>query len=137
MSQAVNFATTNPAEFPDRLTQLQIAVQQDELAYTAYEKYTAAGAIAVGGNVGLKTGTAGAMTIAAPIAGAQSAGGQDGTVMRIVAYDAEAYTVTGPTNCFNGADHIATFGGAIGDVLGLIADNGIWYVWLKTGVTLS
>ena len=49
MAQNVNFQTTNPAEFPDRLTELQIAVQLDEQNNLAEAVYTSAGAIAPGG----------------------------------------------------------------------------------------
>lgn len=43
MAQNVNFQTTNPAEFPDRLTELQIAVQLDEQNNLAEAVYTSAG----------------------------------------------------------------------------------------------
>ena len=69
MTQAVNFQSTNPAEFPDRLTQLQIAVELDEANNFGVAEYTGAGAIAPGGKAFLKTGTAGAMTLALPLAG--------------------------------------------------------------------
>ena len=75
----------------------------DEANNFAVAEYTSAGAIALGGKAYLKTGTAGAMTLALPRAGAQSAGGQDGMVMRITALDAQDYTVTTPADGINGA----------------------------------
>ncbi len=137
MTQAVNFQSTNPAEFPDRLTQLQIAVELDEANNFGVAEYTGAGAIAPGGKAFLKTGTAGAMTLPLPLAGAQSAGGQDGMAMIITALDAEAYTVTTPADGYNGADHVATFGGAIGDSILLLAFGGTWLVTQNNGITLS
>ena len=137
MTQSVNFQTTNPAEFPDRLTQLQIAVELDEANNFAVAEYTGAGAIAPGGKAFLKTGTAGAMTLALPLAGPQNAGGQDGMAMIITALDAEAYTVTTPADGYNGADHIATFGGDIGDSIYLLAYGGTWLVTQNNGITLS
>ena len=137
MSQSVNFQTTNPAQLTDRVTELQIAVQLDEANNFAVAEYTSAGAIALGGKAYLKTGTAGAMTWARPRAGAQSAGGQDGMVMRITALDAQDYTVTTPADGINGADDTATFGGAIGDSITLEAFGGTWLAVCLTGVTLS
>ena len=89
MAQTVNFQTTNPAEFPDRLTELQIAVQLDEANALAFAEYTAAGVIALGGVAVLKAGgtSAIAMTLPNPLAGAhpiQSA--QTGEEIQIIAY---------------------------------------------------
>jgi hypothetical protein len=138
MSQSVNFQTTNPAQFPDRLTELQVAVQLDEANNFAVAEYTAAGAIALGGKAFLKAGSAAAMTLALPLAGAQNAGGQDGLRMSIVALDAYDYTVTTPADGINGADDTATFGGAAGDNIELIAFGGAWYtIGTPKGVTLS
>jgi len=135
--QNVNFQTTNPAEFPDRLTQLQIAVELDEANNLAVAEYTVAGAIALGGKAYLKTGTAGAFTLGAPIAGAQSAGGNDGMVMKITALDAQDYVVTAAANSINGNKDTATFGGAIGDSITLEAFGGSWVATGLNGVTLS
>jgi hypothetical protein len=101
---------------------------------------TAAGAIAIKpGTVLLNTGTAGAMTLAPPVAGLPGAGGNDGQDLTIIAIDAEAYTVTTTAvNQINGNKHIATFGGAAGDSIRLVAYNGVWYVGDGlNGVTLS
>ena len=133
--QAVNFQTTNPAEFPDRLTELQIAVQLDEANNLAVAEYTTAGAIAPGGIAFLKTGAASAMTLVQPIPGAQSASGQDGMRMKIVALDAEAYTVTSAANGISGhsgTGDTLTAAGAVGDSVDLIAFNGQWYISITT-----
>lgn len=99
---------------------------------------TAAGAIAVKpGYVGLKAGSAAAMTLAAPTAGLPGAAGNDGQELLIVAEDANDYTVTTPSNGINGNKHIATFGGAVGDSIRLAAHGGVWYAVELNGVTLS
>src|SRR4051812_49252056 len=59
-----------------------------------------------------KAGVA-AMTLALPVAGAQSAGGDDGKVLRIISATAQAHTVTTPVAGLNGASTIATFAAAI------------------------
>jgi hypothetical protein len=100
--------------------------------------YTAAGAISQKeGTVILKTGTAGAMTLANPTAGLPAAGGDDGKELSIVAADAHAYTVTTGTSGLNGASHIATFAAAIGNGITLTAYNGTWLVTVNNGITLS
>jgi hypothetical protein len=134
----VNFSTTNPSQLNERATSMQKAIQLDEANNLAYAKYTAAGAITALGNALLKAGSAAAMTLAAPIAGAQTAGGQDGATLTITAADAYAYTVTTPANAINGADDTATWGAAVGNNIQLIADSGVWYVFgTPRGVTLS
>ena len=132
MAQAVNFVTTNPAQLNDRVTELQVAVQLDEANNFAAAEYTAAGAIALGGVALLKTGAASAMTLAQPLAGAQSASGQDFMRMRIVALDAHAYTVTTSADGINGTGDTLTCAGAVGDTVDLIAFNGLWYIMITT-----
>ena len=73
-----------------------------------------------------------AMTLANPTAGAQ-----DGIEITIIATGTGAHTVTTGAAGLNGADHIATFGGAIGDNIVLYAFNGTWLVESSVGVTLS
>ena len=126
--QSVNFQTTNPAEFPDRLTELQIAVQLDEANNLPVAEYTSAGAIALGGKAFLKTGAASAMTLAQPLSGAQNAGGNDGMEMEIIALDAEAYTVTTATDGINGTGDTLTASAAVGDTVKLVAFGGVWYI---------
>jgi len=58
----------------------------------------------------------------------------------IIALTAHAHTVTQAAPGFNGvgaASDLATFGGAIGDNISLIASNGIWLVKSTRNVTLS
>lgn len=138
MAKITNFVTTNPAGPNERLKSLQLAVQQDEAGVLGYAEYTAAGAIAPGGVALLKTGAASAMTLAAPIAGSPALGGQDGYVLKIVALDAEAYVVTAPANAINGNKVTATFGGAVGDSIELVAFGGVWYTsGTALGVSLA
>ncbi len=112
-------------------------VQAFDSAFGAAE-YTAAGAIAQKeGYVFLKAGSAAAMTLVAPTAGAPSAAGDDGKEITIIAEDAFAYTVTTPANKINGAKHIATWTAAIGNGMTMIAFNGIWYAVVLTGVALT
>ena len=138
----INFQTTNPAQLIDRVTELQTALVLDETNAAAgspgtAKLYTAAGAIQTFGTVLLKTGTAGAMTLALPVAGAQPAG-QDGVHLSIIALDAEAYVVTTPPNGINGADDTMTWAAAIGNSIELIAYNGGWVTFLTSkGITLS
>lgn len=89
------------------------------------------------GNVWLTKAGVAAMTLALPIAGQPSAGGDDGRELTILDTTGNAHTVTTPASGINGADHIATFGGTAGQVATLVAYNGSWWVTLKSGVTLS
>jgi hypothetical protein len=102
-------------------------------------KYIVAGTIAPNaGLAALKTGAASAMTLPLPVAGPQSAGGQDGVILNIVSLDAEAYVVTTPALGINGVDDTMTFGGAIGDSIQLLAEGGAWVVFgTPKGVALS
>jgi hypothetical protein len=85
----------------------------------------------------LKAGSAAAMTLPQPIAGAQSAGGNDGMSLKIVALDAFAYTVTTALLGFNGSTHIATWTAAISNSLTLEAFGGTWYATGLSGVALT
>lgn len=81
-----------------------------------------------------KAGVA-AMTLAAPTAGTD-----DGKVLVIVAATANAHTVTQTTPGFNNAGtsgDVATFGGAIGDSMQIVAYNGRWHVISLRNVTLA
>jgi hypothetical protein len=88
----------------------------------------APGAIAaLEGTVLLTDATAGAYTLAAPVAGLPAVGGMDGKRLRIIAGTAEDHTVTTPANAINGSHHVLTFGGAVGDSIELTAFGGVWY----------
>jgi hypothetical protein len=115
------------------------AITTIESAVFGLTAYTAAGAITLGnGKAILKAGSAAAMTLAAPVAGLPSAGGNDGQEIVIISDDAYAYTVTTPSNKINGAKHVATWTAAIGNSLRLVAYNGVWLTADPVnGVTLS
>ena len=98
--------------------------------------YTADGAIsAKEGTVFLNKSGVLAATLAAPTATTD-----DGKVMRIVSLTANAHTVTQTTPGFNNggsASDVATFGGAIGDNMNIVAYQGKWYVLSLRNVTLG
>ena len=134
---AINQQTTNPEQLNDRVSAVQIAQALDELNNLAVAQYTAAGAITPGGKAYLKAGSAAAMTLALPIAGAQLNGGNDGMVTKIIAQDAYAYTVTTPANGINGNKDTATWTAAVGNTLTLEAFGGEWYATGLQGVALT
>jgi hypothetical protein len=104
----------------------------------ALEHDTASGAIAIKeGTVVLDAGSALAMTLVAPTAGAPSAGGDDGKELTIITRTAQAHTVTTPANALNTNKHIATWTAAIGNAITFIAYNGVWYASLVSGVTIT
>lgn len=102
-----------------------VAAYQSQLSVVTY---TSAGAIAPSGTALLKTGTAGAMTLVIPPAGA---------TLLIEAIDAEAYVVTTPLLAINGTNHIMTFAAAAGNFVQLSSSAGVWSVVSSVGVTLS
>lgn len=76
-----------------------------------------------------------AMTLAAPTATTH-----DGYIIRFVATTAAAHTLTATTIGFNKADaagDVATFGGAIGDGLTVIAYQGEWYILSSINISLA
>lgn len=89
----------------------------------------------VAGTVLITDSGAALLTLAAPAAGAPSAGGNDGNRLTIVSTTAIAHTVTTPANGINGADSIATFS-AVADRIELIAMDGVWYA-INNSTTLS
>lgn len=85
--------------------------------------YSASGAIAEkAGTVQLAGSAALAMTLADPTSGTD-----DGKELDIIATAAHAHTVTFTTALAGGANHKATFGGALGDTLAIKALGGKWY----------
>lgn len=81
----------------------------------------------------LSKSSAGAFTLAAP--GKE----MNGCRLSLFAVSAQAHVVT-YTAGFNGSGagtDTATFGGAVGDKLVVVAYNGIWYVETNTNITLS
>ena len=98
--------------------------------------HTAAGAISIkNGTAMIGSGGALAMTLARPLAGED-----DGKELVITAITAFAHTVTNTTPGFNkagAAGDVATFGGAIGDSMRIIAANGVWNAVSLRNVTLG
>ena len=68
-----------------------------------------------------------AMTLGAPVAGAASAGGQDGAELLFISTTTNQHTLTTPTNGINGNKHILTFAAVANSQLALEAHGGIWY----------
>lgn len=103
---------------------------------------SADGAITIkSGKVVITKGTAAAITLAAPVAGLQSAGGDDGKELEIYSTTAAAHTVTvagGVAGAGSSAD-VATFGAAAANRFSLFAYNGAWYLsgGAAVGVTLG
>lgn len=126
MTQTVNQNAAIPANSPDASTVIGAALNAK-----ATEKDTASGAIAIkNGKVWLSAGSALAMTLALPTAGAD-----DFKELLIISDAAQAHTVTTPSNGINGNKHIATFA-ALGDSITLVALGGVWYR-TNTTTTLS
>lgn len=96
----------------------------------------AAGAItAKSGVVIITAAGAIALTLAAPIAGAD-----DGSELTIITDTAQAHTVTNAAPGFNGAGaggDVATFTAARGNGMQLVAYNGVWYTIGLRGVALA
>lgn len=77
-----------------------------------------------------------ACTLAAPVAGDPSQGGNDGLTISIVDLGGHAHTITTPANKINGNKHVATFPGTVGAQIQFRAWNGVWYTD-GGGTTLS
>jgi hypothetical protein len=126
-----------PSTSPDLNAEASGAIYNFDLAF-GREVDLISGAIGIKeGNVFLTKAGVAAMTLALPIAGAQSAGGDDGRTLVIIDTTGHAHTVTTPASGLNAADHIATFGGTAGQFGELVAFNGSWWLAASSGVTLS
>ena len=90
--------------------------------------------IASGARVVLSKGAAAAITIATPTATTH-----DGFLITVVSLTAQAHVITSATDGFNdkGASGTATFGGAIGDSVTLMAYQANWYVVGKVNITIA
>jgi hypothetical protein len=123
-------------EFYDVVQGKWVKVQDEPADATAEAVfyYTAAGAITIArGTHRLKAGSGAAMTLANPTAD------DEGKVMRLQAADAQAYTVT-VTGGFAGGGagvDVATFGGAIGDGMTVVAVNLLWHIVATKNITLG
>jgi hypothetical protein len=102
----------------------------------------------ISGNWWITTGSADAITLAAPISGGGFAGasgavfpnmqGNDEFELNFYSTTAFAHTITTPLLKINGSLHIATFGAAVGNNITFVAHAGVWYVQgAPVGVTLS
>lgn len=113
------------------VTATLIGAQQDPVRAASGD-----GAITVApGTVVITKGSIAALTLAAPTATTH-----DGYVLRIVSTTAFAHVITSSVRGFNakGSSGTATFGGARGDALTLVAYNGDWWtVGAPRNVTLA
>ena len=97
-----------------------------------YERITAAGAISVPSGVVGVNGTTLAVSLATPTLA------QNGQEIIVYAENASAHVLTITGGTFNGgANNTGTYGGAIGDMVKLVAIEGEWFVTINTNVTLS
>lgn len=85
----------------------------------------------------IETAGVDATTLAAPVAGAPSAGGNDGLEITIIDNGGHAHTVTAPANSIVPSHHVLTFGGTRGSFVTLVARNGVWIPLASSGVTPS
>ena len=87
-----------------------------------------------GGVVFVTKGSAAALTLAAPIPGAD-----DGKAVTFIAATAFAHVLTCPTDGFNakGASGTATLAAAVGNGLTVTAFNGHWYASGAAGCTIA
>lgn len=99
----------------------------------AIPTYATSGAITQkSGTVGIGSAGALTMTLANPVSGTD-----DGKRLSIVATTAHAHIVTTTAAINGGSNHKATFGGALGDQLNLVAIGGVWYQTPSTNITLA
>ena len=98
---------------------------------------SADGALPMTGFCPVTKGTACAMTLATPVAGAPSAGGNDGQVLVVQDTTGAAHTITTASNKIAPSKHIGTFGGTVGQFIELRAYGGLWYVQASSGVTMT
>jgi hypothetical protein len=99
----------------------------------AIADYTASGAISqLSGTVTLSGTGVQVMTLANPTSGTD-----DGKELTIISKSAHAHTVATVAGIAGGANHKATFGGAVGDLLVLKALGGVWFQLPSINQTLS
>lgn len=115
------------------MSQTITSTSPDIAAHQQCEVSSTSGAISIKSGTEIITlaGTA-ALTLAAPVAGQD-----DGKELRVISTTANAHTITTPSNKINGAYHIFTFSGYIGNSVSLIAYNGIWWVGTTSSGTVS
>jgi hypothetical protein len=85
----------------------------------------------------IETAGVDACTLATPVAGAPSAGGNDGLEITIIDNSGHAHTVTTAANKITPSHHLATFNGTQGSFITFVARNGFWIPVQQSGVTVS
>lgn len=85
----------------------------------------------------IETAGVDACTLAQPVAGAPSAGGNDGLEITIVDNGGHAHTVTTAAAGITPGHHLATFNGTQGSFVTFVARNGKWIPVQLSGVTIS
>jgi hypothetical protein len=78
-----------------------------------------------------------AMTLPTPVAGAVSAGGDDGKIVYILDVGGHAHTATSAANKINGNKHIGTFGGTAYSFMKLMCAGGVYVEISQSGITYS
>lgn len=134
-----------PSTSPDQDTLLAQALNlpaQFQVAAGAADAITAGGgklgsATPISGLVFVTTAGVDAMTLASPVAGAPSAGGNDGLYLLVIDMGGHAHTITTAANKINGNKHVATFGGTALQYALFVAYQGVWYLIIQSGITLS
>ncbi len=108
---------------------------------TAPVPITANGAIAVrpGGTYAITKASVATMTLAAPTAGAPSAGGDDGLIIEVYSSTAFAHTITANGLLQTGSDaqNSVTFNPFAGASVGFMAYGGKWIIIDPIGVTFA
>jgi hypothetical protein len=91
------------------------------------------------GDVILSKATAAAISLPAPTAGAASAGGDDGKIVRFISTTAAPHVITCPTRGFNkkGSSGTATMTAAIGNSCSFEAYAGDWYNGALINTTIA
>jgi hypothetical protein len=120
-------ANTSFAITPDTPNVLFIASQSGPIA-----RVDALGAAITRGTVILNAATPLALTLAAPKAGPQMTGGEDGNILTIINIQdcpltGSGHTITAPTNSIRGAGSTLTFTTVSAETISLIAYGGVWY----------
>lgn len=86
-------------------------------------------------------GSAAALTLAAPVAGEQAAGGDDGKILQITSTTAFAHVITSPSGTVldgtTGAKVTITLAAFPGASVTLVAYNTKWYLLSKTVATIA
>ncbi len=94
-------------------------------------------AVPIVGTSFIETAGVDACTLATPVAGDPSVGGNDGLEITIIDNGGHAHTVTTAAGIITPAHHLATFNGTQGSFVTFIARNGKWLPLALSGVTIS